>query len=146
MERRLAAGLAVLALVCDPVLTGCVTVAEHRKLEKRIVVEANSLGIGPMGFGGKTALLGAKVSAEACPSTTCFVSIAYTGWACRRQGIRVSDSGAIEEWLYAVTPPEAEKPKSPSPPDQAPTPAAKKKASKKTTKKPTTAKVTKAKK
>jgi tol-pal system protein YbgF len=37
MERRLAAGLAVLALVCGPVVTGCVTVAEHRKLERDVI-------------------------------------------------------------------------------------------------------------
>jgi tol-pal system protein YbgF len=37
MERRLAAGFAVLALVGGPVATGCVTVAEYRKLERDVI-------------------------------------------------------------------------------------------------------------
>ena len=37
MERRLAAGLAVLALVGGPGATGCVTVAEYRKLERDVI-------------------------------------------------------------------------------------------------------------
>jgi tol-pal system protein YbgF len=60
MERRLAAGLAVLALVCDPVLTGCVTVAEHRKLERDVIdLQRGSAGVG-MG-GERLADLAAQV-------------------------------------------------------------------------------------
>ncbi len=73
------------------------------QLEKRIVEDANNLGIGPMGFGGRSTLLAAKVAAETSPRTTCFVSVAYTGWACRRQGVRLDSKSDIAEWLYPVT-------------------------------------------
>jgi fumarate hydratase, class I len=36
---------------------------ELAALEQRLTDEANQLGIGPMGFGGKTTVLGAKITA-----------------------------------------------------------------------------------
>ena len=59
------------------------------KLEKRLLKEANELGIGPMGLGGKTTLLGVKIAA--CPRVPAsfFVTIAYMCWACRRRTLCV---------------------------------------------------------
>ena len=57
------------------------------KLEKRILREANSLGIGPMGLGGKTTLLGVKIAARPRVPASFFVTIAYMCWACRRRSI-----------------------------------------------------------
>ncbi len=54
------------------------------KLEKRILKEANSLGIGPMGLGGKTTLLGVKIASRPRVPASFFVTIAYMCWACRR--------------------------------------------------------------
>lgn len=54
------------------------------KLEKRILREANSLGIGPMGLGGKTTLLGVKIVALPRVPASFFVTVAYMCWACRR--------------------------------------------------------------
>ena len=53
--------------------------------ETRLLREANSLGIGPMGLGGKTTLLGVKIAS--CPRVPAsfFVTIAYMCWACRRK-------------------------------------------------------------
>ena len=48
-------------------------------------------------------MLAAKVAAESCPRSTCFVSIAYSGWAFRRQGVVVTKKGDIQEWIYPVT-------------------------------------------
>lgn len=59
------------------------------KLEKRILREANSLGIGPMGLGGKTTLLGVKIAARTRVPASFFVTIAYMCWACRRRTIEV---------------------------------------------------------
>lgn len=53
--------------------------------ERQLLEEANSLGIGPMGLGGKTALLGVKVTARTRLPASYFVTIAYGCWACRRQ-------------------------------------------------------------
>ena len=57
---------------------------ELAALEKRIIEKSNQLSIGPMGFGGKTTLLGAKVVAQHRHPASFFVSIAYNCWAYRR--------------------------------------------------------------
>lgn len=58
---------------------------ELRKLEDSIFKEANSLGIGPMGLGGKTTLLGVKIAARPRVPASFFVTVAYMCWACRRR-------------------------------------------------------------
>jgi len=76
---------------------------EDRKLaalEKRVLKEANSLGIGPMGFGGETTLLGVKITHRNRVPASFFVSVAYMCWAFRRNGFMVSEGGKITRWLY----------------------------------------------
>lgn len=70
------------------------------KLEQDIVATANELGIGPMGFGGRTTLLGVKVGVLNRVPASYFVSVSYMCWAFRRQGIVVDAQGAIQNWLY----------------------------------------------
>jgi fumarate hydratase class I len=70
------------------------------KLEKRIVKEANSLGIGPMGFGGATTLLGCKITHRNRVPASFFVSVSYMCWAFRRDGFRLSETGKVTRWLY----------------------------------------------
>jgi fumarate hydratase class I len=54
-------------------------------LEKRLVEEPNRLGIGPMGFGGKTTVLSVKIdSLERLPASY-FVTASYMCWADRRR-------------------------------------------------------------
>ncbi len=53
-------------------------------LERRLAREANELGIGPMGLGGRTTLLGVKIAARPRVPASFFVTIAYMCWACRR--------------------------------------------------------------
>jgi len=69
-------------------------------LEERITREANELGIGPMGFGGKTTLLATKITALNRVPASFFVSVSYMCWAFRRQGAKVSNKGEIQKWLY----------------------------------------------
>lgn len=71
------------------------------KMEKQIVKEANSLGIGPMGFGGATTLLGLKITHRNRVPASFFVSVAYMCWAFRRNGFVLSEGGRITRWLYA---------------------------------------------
>jgi len=59
----------------DPVLS---------KLEKRLYRELNGLGIGPMGFGGKTTVLGVKIGKMHRLPASFFVSVSYMCWAFRR--------------------------------------------------------------
>jgi fumarate hydratase class I len=59
-------------------------------LEQRVVKECNELGIGPMGFGGNTTVLGAKITARHRLPASYFVSIAYLCWAARRHSVTIS--------------------------------------------------------
>lgn len=60
------------------------------ELEGRLTAEANQLGIGPMGFGGKTTVLGTKISGMHRLPASYFVSISYMCWAYRRRTMTVS--------------------------------------------------------
>jgi fumarate hydratase class I len=76
-------------------------VPELAKLEAEIMEEANRLGVGAMGFGGKVSLIGCKVMAANRLPASFFVSVAYDCWAYRRLGVRLdASSGAITKWLY----------------------------------------------
>jgi fumarate hydratase class I len=68
----------------DPVLAG---------LEGRILREANTLGIGPLGLGGETTLLGAKVGALHRVPASYFVTVTYMCWEYRRREIRIDADG-----------------------------------------------------
>lgn len=69
-------------------------------LEQDIMKTANELGIGPMGFGGKTTLLGVKICTANRVPASYFVSVSYMCWAYRRQGVTLDGEGKIEKWLY----------------------------------------------
>ncbi|WP_042351789.1 fumarate hydratase [Bacillus massiliigorillae] len=72
-----------------------------RKLEEYVMEHANELGIGTMGFGGETTLLGCKVGVMNRIPASFFVSVAYNCWAFRRLGVEIDPTtGAINEWLY----------------------------------------------
>jgi fumarate hydratase class I len=76
----------------DPVLA---------KLEAEVMEEANKIGVGAMGFGGKASLIGCKVAAANRLPASFFVSVAYDCWAFRRLGVILdSEDGAIKKWLY----------------------------------------------
>jgi fumarate hydratase class I len=55
------------------------------ELEGRLLREANELGIGPMGFGGRTTLLGVKARSLHRLPASFFVSVSYMCWAHRRR-------------------------------------------------------------
>src|SRR5580698_8290641 len=68
------------------------------KLEAEIMEEANKIGVGAMGFGGKSSLIGCKITAANRLPASFFVSVAYDCWAYRRLGVRLdASSGAITE-------------------------------------------------
>jgi fumarate hydratase class I len=71
------------------------------KLEAGVMEEANKLGVGAMGFGGKASLIGCKIGAANRLPASFFVSVAYECWAFRRLGVRLdATTGAIKSWLY----------------------------------------------
>ncbi len=55
------------------------------ELEQRLTEEANQLGIGPMGFGGKTTVLGTRIKGLHRLPASYFVSVSYMCWAYRRR-------------------------------------------------------------
>src|SRR5215813_6884396 len=74
---------------------------ELAKLETEIMDEANRIGVGAMGFGGKASLIGCKIMAANRLPASFFVSVAYDCWAFRRLGVRLdAATGAITQWLY----------------------------------------------
>lgn len=75
-------------------------VPELDKLEQDILTTANALGIGPMGFGGKTTLLGVKICAVNRLPASFFVSVSYMCWAYRRLGVTLQPNGEIGKWLF----------------------------------------------
>ena len=60
------------------------------QLESSIMDEANRLAVGPMGFSGRTSLIGCKIGALNRLPASFFVSIAYDCWAFRRLGVRLT--------------------------------------------------------
>jgi len=66
-------------------------VPELADLEERLTQEANQLGIGPMGFGGKTTVLGVKVDAMHRLPACYFVTASYMCWADRRRTMTYRD-------------------------------------------------------
>ena len=62
---------------------------ELAKLEERLTGEANQMGIGPMGFGGKTTVIDTKINGLSRLPASYFVSISYMCWAYRRRKMTV---------------------------------------------------------
>jgi fumarate hydratase class I len=74
---------------------------ELAELESYVMENANRLGIGTMGFGGTTTLIGCKIGAYNRLPACYFVSVAYDCWAFRRLGVVLDAStGQIRRWLY----------------------------------------------
>ena len=68
------------------------------RLERMLVKEANKLGIGPMGLGGATTVMGVKVGALSRAPASFFVSVSYMCWAFRRRGAILGLDGEIKRW------------------------------------------------
>ncbi|WP_088042745.1 fumarate hydratase [Bacillus sp. EAC] len=76
-------------------------IEELRVMEDYILENANKLGVGTMGFGGETTLLGCKIGVINRLPASFFVSVAYNCWAFRRLGMKINaESGGISEWIY----------------------------------------------
>lgn len=63
------------------------------KLEREVEVEANKLGIGPMGLGGKCTVLGVRSAIAACHTASLPLAISFQCWAARRASARFSKNG-----------------------------------------------------
>ncbi len=63
-------------------------------LEERLTNEANTLGIGPMGFGGKTTVIDTKIVGLHRLPASFYVSVSYMCWAYRRRKMVLSGNKA----------------------------------------------------
>jgi fumarate hydratase class I len=68
---------------------------EIAALEARITREANQLDIGPMGLGGRTTVLGMRITRMHRLPASYFVSVSYMCWAFRRRSLTVAYGKAI---------------------------------------------------
>jgi fumarate hydratase class I len=59
------------------------------ELEERLTSEANTMGIGPMGFGGQTTVIDTKITGLHRLPASYFVSVSYMCWAYRRRKLTV---------------------------------------------------------
>nr|WP_088067403.1 fumarate hydratase [Gottfriedia luciferensis] len=76
-------------------------IPELKAMEEYIMENANKLGVGTMGFGGETTLLGCKIGVMNRLPASFFVSVAYNCWAFRRLGMKINaETGEISEWIY----------------------------------------------
>jgi fumarate hydratase class I len=64
---------------------------ELAAMEARLTEEADQMGIGPMGFGGSTTVLGTKVTTTNRLPASYFVSVSYMCWAYRRRRMTYED-------------------------------------------------------
>lgn len=69
---------------------------EIAKLEKDIFDAANMTGIGPMGLGGKTTVLGVHVDYAHRHPASFPVAVAFNCWASRRSAARITADGTVE--------------------------------------------------
>jgi fumarate hydratase class I len=71
--------------------------AELDAMEKQLHHEINQLGIGPMGFGGKTTVLSVKMAELHRLPASFFVSVAYMCWADRRKIMTIKNGSVTIE-------------------------------------------------
>jgi fumarate hydratase subunit alpha len=65
-------------------------------LEEELYTTLNDLGVGPMGLGGKTSLLGINIEYAHCHTASHPVAINVQCWAARRARAKVFNDGRIE--------------------------------------------------
>jgi fumarate hydratase class I len=70
---------------------------ELTQIETQLTEDVNQLGIGPMGFGGSTTVLGSKVKGMHRLPASYYISIAYMCWAHRRRRMIVQADEVIYE-------------------------------------------------
>jgi fumarate hydratase class I len=63
--------------------------------EKALHADLNQLGIGPMGFGGRTTVLGVFVAKQHRHPATFYVAVSYMCWACRRKEMTLENGEAV---------------------------------------------------
>ena len=66
---------------------------ELASLESRLTEALNATGVGPMGLGGDTTVLGTRVERGHCHTASLPVAVCMQCWAARRATVRVTEEG-----------------------------------------------------
>jgi fumarate hydratase subunit alpha len=66
---------------------------ELRRIEIEMTEALNQTGIGPMGLGGKSTVLGVKIESASCHTASLPVAISLQCWAARRASVRIFPDG-----------------------------------------------------
>ena len=72
------------------------------KIEIKLYEAANSLGIGPMGLGGKSTVLGVNIEYAHRHPASYPVAVAFQCWAARRATARMYADGRVEYLTHSV--------------------------------------------
>jgi fumarate hydratase subunit alpha len=75
---------------------------EIAKLEKEIFEAANMTGIGPMGLGGKTTVLGVHIDYAFRHPASFPAAVAFNCWAARRASARINADGTVEYLTHKI--------------------------------------------
>ncbi len=70
-------------------------VADMDAFEKALTADLNTLGIGPMGYGGSTTVLGVHVEEMYRHPASFYVSISYMCWSSRRMTLVLGADGSV---------------------------------------------------
>lgn len=71
----------------DPVL---------KDLEEELFIKLNESGLGPMGLGGSTTVLGVRIKKASCHTASLPVAVNIGCWATRRATARIKSDGTVE--------------------------------------------------
>jgi fumarate hydratase subunit alpha len=75
---------------------------EIAKLEKELFEAANMTGIGPMGLGGKTTVLGVHIDYAFRHPASFPAAVAFNCWASRRASARINADGTVEYLTHKI--------------------------------------------
>jgi len=75
---------------------------EIARLEKDIFEAANMTGIGPMGLGGRTTVLGVHVDYAFRHPASFPAAVAFNCWAARRASAKINADGAVEYLTHKI--------------------------------------------
>ena len=64
--------------------------------EKALTADLNTLGIGPMGYGGRTTVLGVHIEEMYRHPASFYVSISYMCWSSRRMTLALAADGSVK--------------------------------------------------
>jgi len=68
----------------------------ERRLEEELFTMLNSSGLGPMGLGGNSTVLGVRIKTEYCHTASLPVAVNLNCWAARKAAVRIMNDGTYE--------------------------------------------------